>query len=390
MNRRNMFNPLERNCRSSLRSKTVSILLVSALLTLSFIPILGSALAQQQTGQIDVSVQGWDGKSTMTASLLDSKERYLENKTVNTASFSFNNVSLFAESHRIVLTYKGVPYIRDINATSKPQKQVNITVYELAKTDENISISFHHMALSKGENSINVTEYIEFVNLGDKVQNGTDLKIFMPQGFHNLVSSHSCCMTKTDFGFLFKIPQPVLPGETQVLDLAYEISPETDQHRFEERTFYDTGFVIVTLPSDGELKAVPNSNESIRAEGPLQLEDKRTFDVFSTERMYAGQGFAITLTGYKSTGINIVWIGTGILFSVIAGAVVYGFRGTKISTDKLQTESEALTTVLTALEKDFAEGKMEEEEYLRLKLKYKTRLKTVQSKLDEAARTKVK
>ncbi len=381
-----MSDSMERNCRSNTRSKTASILLVCVLI-LSFTSFLGAAFAQQ-TGQIDVSVQGYDGSSTMTASLLDAKGRYLENKTVNVASFSFTNVSL-TQPNTIILTYKEISYTTNVNVTKDTQQQVSIRVYERATSDENVTISFHHIAINKGDNSINVTEYIEFVNVGDKVQNGTDLKIYMPQGFKNLRSSHSCCMTKTDFGFFFKIPSPVLPGETQPLDLSYEISPDTDQYRFEERTYYDTGFVILTIPSSTDFKAVPNTNESLRSEGPVEIE-KQTFDAYSTDTVFAGQGFALTVTGYKSTGINVVWVGTGILFAMIFGAVVYGFRGTKISADKLETESEALTSVMAELEKDFAEGKVTEVEYLKLKLKYKTRLELVQSKLQEAARAKVK
>ena len=381
-----MLYPMERNCRSNIRSKTASILLI-CILVISFTSFLGAAFAQQ-TGQIDVSVQGYDGSSTMTASLLDAKDRYLENKTVTTASFSFTNVSI-TQPHSIILTYKGVPYTTNVNVTKDSRQQVNVRVYELATSDENVTISFHHIALSKGDNSVNVTEYIEYVNVGDKVQNGTDLKIFMPQGFTNLRSSHSCCMTKTDFGFFFKIPTPVLPGGTQPLDLSYEISPDTDQYRFEERMYYDTGFVILTIPSDTDFKAVPNSNESLRSEGPVEIQ-QQTYDAYSADSVFAGQGFALTVTGYKSTSINVVWAGTGILFAIIFGAVVYGFRGTKISADKLQTESEALTSVMAELEKDFAEGKVTEVEYLKLKLKYKTRLELVQSKLQEAARAKVK
>lgn len=381
-----MLYSMERSYKSNTRSKTVSILLI-CILVLSFTSLLGAAFAQQ-TGQIDVAVQGYDGSSVMTASLLDAKGRYLENKTVNAASFSFTNVSL-TQPNSIILTYQGVPYTTNVNVTKDSRRQVNVTVYELATSDANVTISFHHIALNKGDGSISVTEYIEFVNFGDKVQNGTDLKVYMPQGFKNLQSSHSCCMTKTDFGFFFKIPEPVLPGGTLALDLSYEISPDTDQYKFEERTYYDTGFVILTVPTDADLKVVPNSNESIRSEGSVEIE-KQTFDAYSADYVFAGQGFALTVTGYKAASINVVWAGTGILFAIIFGAVVYGFRGTKISADKLQTESEALTSVMAELETDFIEGKVTEVEYLKLKLKYKTRLELVQSKLQEAARAKVK
>ncbi|MCL4435883.1 MAG: hypothetical protein M1387_04100 [Thaumarchaeota archaeon] len=370
--------------KSNIRSKTAPILLISVLL-LSFTPLLEVAFAQQ-TGKIDVSVQGYDGSSAMTVSLLDSPAHYLENKTVNTASLSFNGVAL-GQPHIIILTYKGIPYTTNVNATKDAQQQVNIRVFERATTDENMMISFHHVALSKGDNGVNVTEYIEFVNVGDKVQNGTDLKVSMPQGFKNLRSSHSCCMTKADFGYFFKIPNPVLPNGSQVLDLEYEISPDADQYQFSKREYYDTGFVVITILSGSDFKAVPGSNQTLKSEGPVEIQNQR-YDAYSAESVFAGQGFAISLTGYRSSGLNMVWVGTGILFALIAGAVIYGFRGNKVSDEKLESEAEGLNTVLAELEKDYKDGKISEVDYLKLKLKYKSRLEKVEAKQQEVAKVK--
>ena len=376
---------VNQNCKSNIRSKTMSILLISVLI-LSFTPFLEVAFAQQ-TGKIDVSVQGYDGSSTMTASLLDATAHYLENKTVNTASFSFTGVVL-NQPHTIVLTYKDIPYTTQVNATQDPQQQVNIRVFERATSDENIMISFHHVAISKGDNSINVTEYIEYVNVGDKVQNGTELKVSMPAGFKNFRSSHSCCMTKADFGFFFTIPEPVFPNGTQVLDLEYEISPDSDQYELSKREYYDTGFAVVTVLAGNDFSAVPGSNRTLFSEGPVEIQGQ-TYDAYSAASVYAGEGFAISLTGYKSAaGINIVWVGTGILFALIAGAVVYGFRGNKVSVEKLESEAEALNTVMAELEKDYKEGKISEVDYLKLKLKYKSRLEKVESRLQEVAKVK--
>src|SRR3989304_1734305 len=337
---------VNQNCKSNIRSKTMSILLISVLI-LSFTPFLEVAFAQQ-TGKIDVSVQGYDGSSTMTASLLDATAHYLENKTVTPASFSFTGVVL-NQPHTIVLTYKDIPYTTQVNATQDPQQQVNIRVFERATSDENIMISFHHVAISKGDNSINVTEYIEYVNVGDKVQNGTELKVSKPEGFKNFRSSHSCCMTKADFGFFFTIPEPVFPNGTQVLDLEYEISPDSDQYELSKREYYDTGFAVVTVLAGNDFSAVPGSNRTLFSEGPVEIQGQ-TYDAYSAASVYAGEGFAISLTGYKSAaGINIVWVGTGILFALIAGAVVYGFRGNKVSVEKLESEAEALNTVMAEL-----------------------------------------
>lgn len=375
---------LYQSYRSIIRRKAASILLICVLLLTPFLGVVFAA----QTGQIDVTVQGYDGVSTMTASLLDSNGGYLENKTVNSASFFFTGVSL-DKLHSIILTYNGVPYTTQVNATKDSQKQVNIRVYELATSDEGIKIAFQHVALFKGEDSIVVSEYIQFLNIGDKVQNGTDLKIYMPQGYKNYKSSHSCCMTKTDFGFLFKIPSPVLPGEMQVFDLDYEISSDTDQYKFAKISFYDTDDVIVTIPTGTDFKAVPNSYEALASQGIVDI-DEKTYDSYSGQSIFAGEGYALAVTGYKSTSINVVWVGTGVLFAVIIGAAVYGFRGTRISAEKLGRESEALTSVIAELEKDFSEGTVKELDYLRLKVKYKGRLEKVQARIQEVAKAQVK
>ncbi len=376
---------VNRSYKSNIRSKTVSILLISGLI-LSFTPFLEVAFAQQ-TGKIDVSVQGYDGNSTMTVSLLDATAQYLENKTVNTNSFSFTGVAL-DQPHTIVLTYKGIPYFAEVNASQDLQQQVNIRVFEQATSDENMMISFHHVGITKGNNGLNVTEYIDYVNVGDKVQDGTDLKVSLPAGYKNLLSLQSPYLTKADFGVFFKLPRPVLPNGSQVLNLEYQITPDSDQYQFSKREYYDTGFTVVTVLASNDFKAVPGSNQTLKSEGQVAIQGQ-TYDAYSAQGVYAGEGFAISLTGYRSaTGINIVWVGTGILFALIAGAVVYGVRGNRVSDEKLESEAEALNTVMAELEKDFKEGKISEVDYLKLKLKYKSKLEKIESRLQEADKVK--
>lgn len=379
---------INHNLKVNLRSRADSIL-VFCILLLSFSLLFGMAFAQN-SGQIDVHITGYNSSSAITASLLDSNLHFLQNKTVNTPSFSFTGVPP-NQPYFIVLYYEGVPYYTQLNATQSLQQLVTIPVYEVTSADENIAIAFHHVAISKGTNNdLNVTEYIQFVNIGNKVQTGIDLKIAMPEGYKNLGSSYIQFLQQADFGYFFKVPNPLFPNGSQTVDLQYQISPSADQYQLAKREYYDTGFAVVTVLSGSDLKVVPNSNQSLASEGPITIQ-AQTYDAYSATNIYAGEGFAITLTGYKPTtaGVNIVWVGTGVLLAVIAGTVVYSFRRNKVSSEQLESESEALSTVMSELEKDFKDGKIEEVEYLKLKLKYKSRLEKVQDRLQQFDTAKV-
>ncbi len=353
-----------------------SILLISILTISMTSPFLGVVFARE-AGSANILVEGYDGKTVMQAALSDSKSKLLDNKTVASASFTYTNLTV-GEKYSLQLTYKSIPYTAEIDV-KQPTQDVAIKVYELTSDDEDIAIEFHHVSFSRGEDSLNVTEFIQFYNSGNKVHNGTDLKVAMPQGFKNFRSAHSCCVTKTDFGYFFKLPTPLKPNESQTIDLRYELTPDTDEYAFLKRAYYYTGVMIVTSKVD-DVKVV--SSENLQSEGPVDL-GYGTFDAYSYSNVYAGEGFSITITGYKSGGLTILYAGTGALLLLIIGAVIYGFKRSHVSLQQLQSAEEALNAVLAELEKDFSEGKIKEVDYLKLKLKYKARLEKISKHLQQ-------
>lgn len=359
------------------------VLLICTLLFSFTLQYSGVAFAQEK-GRVDVLVEGYDGSAVMSVHLIDSGFNFVENKTVDTATFSFTNLTL-NEQYLILLYYKEIPYTAEVKVNQTSQ-QVEIRVYEPTVSDEDIVVEFYHVALTRGEDALNVTEFIQFINLGDKVHDGTELKIAMPEGFKNFRSSHSCCVERTDFGFFFTIPEPIMPNETQTIDLRYQLTPDTDEYTFIKRAYYDTAIAIVTVSSD-DLEVV--STENLRSEGKIDIE-QQAFDAYSVPDVFAGQGFAITVTGYRTAGLNLLWVGTGVLVVLILGAVAYGLRGTRVSPERLKVEEEALTSVLEELERDFSGGKINEVEYLKLKLKYKTRLEKVKSRIKEYSGVKAR
>jgi hypothetical protein len=348
---------------------------------LYLLPSLGTAFAQE-TGAVDISIDGYDGISNISISLLDSNMRNIQNKTVKTDSISFVDVPL-NHMYQVLLHYKGVPYTVSVNATQS-QSPVHIQVYDPDVSDDNLIITFHHIAITRAVNSLNITEFIQFTNVGNKVKNGTEIKISMPSDFKNFRSSYSCCVQRTDFGFFFTLPAPLFPNGTQNFDILYEISSDSDQYEFSKRQYYDTAFAVLTVSAD-DLQVV--STDNLQSEGQIDI-NQRSFYAYSVPNVFAGDGFSVTVTGYGTTesGFNPVWMGTAVLMVVIVVAVVFGFRGKRVTPEKVHAEEDALKSVMAELEKDFTDGKIKEVDYLKMKLKYANRLEKLQLQIHESAK----
>jgi hypothetical protein len=371
--------------KNSISIRAVLILLIFILIFSFTALYLGSAFAQE-TGRIDVLVEGYDGSTAMTVLLFDSSFNILDNKTITAQSFSLENENItVGGEYLIVLNYKDIDYTAQLNV-NQPSQQVAMRVFEATSSDEDIIVEFHHVAISRGDNYLNITEFLQFTNFGNSVYDGTTIKIAMPEGFKNFQSAHSCCVERTDFGFFFEIPEPLMPNGTQTIDLKYRLDPDTAEYSLAKRAYYDTAIVIVTVSAD-DLNVL--STENLQSEGLIDI-NERMFDAYGIPSVFRGQGFSITVAGYRTAGLNPVWIGTGVLAVLIIGGVVYGFRGTRISIERLKSEEEALSSVLEELEKDFAEGKIKEVEYLKLKLKYTAQLEKIKSRVQEYSRVKVK
>jgi hypothetical protein len=374
-------------CVVKLSSKIISVIprnlvyvfLFSTLIYVLAASIFGAALAQE-TGSVNVSVNGYDGTSVLTATLVDSSSHdVLENKTVNAASFSFSNLVL-GKQYSIVVNYKGIDYTTPVTVNETSQK-IAVNVSDVTDSDEGIVISLYQMDVERGDNNnLNVTEYIEFRNNGSSVVNNTSLKIAMPAGYTNFIWDQSCCFAAADFGFFFTPAAPLMPNATKTINFAYTLQPNTDEYQFSKLFYYDTGDVFVLVNPDG-LQA--SNFKNLWEQGSVPDGDG-SLNVYGASSFYKGESVSIDVTGYKGgIGLNIVWVGTGVLAAVIVGAVVYSFRGNRVSVEKLKTEETALNSVLKQINKDYAAKKLSEVEYYKLRLKYKEKLERIRKRIRE-------
>ena len=352
--------------------------LIYTLVTLS----IGVALAQE-TGSVEVSVNGYDGRSVLTAALVDSNRSVLENKTVNSPSFSFSNLAV-GKQYTVILKYKGIDYTTPVVVVNQTSRKVAIKVSDVTNSDDNLMVSLYQMAIDRGVNYLNVTEYIRFTNNGSSVIDNASIKIAMPAGYRNFIWDQDCCFKAADFGFFFTPTEPLLPNATKSVNFAYRLEPTTDEYKLSKQFYYETGDVYVLMNPNDKLTVTDHKNLWEQGQVP---DNGGSLNVWGASSFYKGEDVSITITGYKGgSELNIVWIGTGVLAAVIVGAVVYGFKGNRGSVEKLESEEQALTSVLKQIDKDYAAKKMEEVEYYKLRLKYKERLDKVRRKIQQQPR----
>lgn len=366
--------------KSDIRHRLIFNLLVFSLLSsIAFAAIFGVAFAQE-TGSVDVLVEGYDGKATINVLLVDSSISILENITVNESIFHFENL-VIGEEYLIILKYNEVTYHGQILINSSTQS-LTIQVFDKTSSDSELIVQVHHIAINSGDNYLNVTEYVEYSNFGNTVINNTKITLELPDGFKNFIWNQDCCLETADFGLFFHLIEPMLPNETKSLNYKYRLDTTGNEYVFEKRIYYDTFIVILTVDPD-ELEVT--SWDNLQSEGLVDVGEKK-FDAYSVPNIFKGQEFSITLTGFTSSELgelNLLWIGTGILIILIIVGIIYGFKRSKVSIEQLKSEDEALDSVLSQLKKDFTSKKIEEVEYLKLQLKYKKQLEKVRNRIKE-------
>jgi len=339
-----------------------------------------SAFAQE-TGRIDVIVNGHDGQSKMNTLLINSSNVIVENVTSNNPLFIFENLSL-GNQYLILLNYKGVDYPVIILA-NQTKYETEIHVFEPTNSDENVSIDFHHISITIGENYLNVTELLQFRNFGDTVINNPDIKIEIPNNFMNFIWDQDCCLEPSDFGIFFSPIEPLMPNGSKTINFEYRLEPSSNEYSFEKRQYYDTSVVIITM--DPEIGVLSSNN--LNSEGLIEI-NGNLVAAYTSINIFTGNGFSITVSGYKGSEINLLWIGTGVLVVLGASGVIITLIRSRKSLDQLKSKEAALSSELEKIEKDFTNGNIIEVEYLQLKLKNKTELEEVQSSIQEQERVK--
>ena len=355
------------------KNSALCFLILTYLLLLAY--YIPQITAEESSGELIVVVRGYDEKTPMQVSLLDENLNYLKNLTITASSFNFKNLQL-GKTYYVLINYKGI-YYHNFILMQRPRENLIFQVYDITDSDESIVVDFHHIIIQYDGASINVAEVMQFRNIGDYVYNGS-LKISMPRGFSEFNSQHACCLTETPYGFDFIVPQPLKPGEQQLLDLTYKIATQQGELTFTKQLFYNTTYVLVAVEKD----AISVKTTTRLEPGETVQLDNKMFTTFILLNGSREEELNLVLSPAFFASVNWLWTGTGVMVAIIVGVVVYGLRGSRGSVEELIAKKEATLAVLQQIEKDYQDGAISELEYLKSKVRYKERLARIEKRLE--------
>lgn len=346
------------------RMRTILIVFFSIILmTVSPAFVLGD----EGIGKIIVNVHGYDGSSPLKTSLLDA-HRYIENKTLSSDRFSFENVTI-GQEYFVSIVYKGVSYVKNVVMNSTVT-EVNFTVFNVTKDDADIIIPIHKMLFVFQDNVINVMEVVFYENKGDKVFNGT-IDAPLPIGYSELQTSiMECCVRQERDRFtIIDLMEPLKPNGTYPVQYSYKLSPKESEYTYAQMFPYPTSSLIV-LVEKGQIRLVNFNNleggETFDAEG-------KQYELLSASNLTKDKAISLTFEGFPQgiTGMTAVWVGMGLMSSLIILVGLWSFMRKGESLDDLRAKKGALFATLERLEKDLAERRIEKHEYEKLWNKYK-------------------
>ncbi len=352
----------------------ITVLLL-ALITISTVFVRGG-----DTSKIVINIKGFKEGSRVVANLLSSEQGLLENKTVYSDAFSFENVTVGKE-YFVLILYNGVTYGKHLLMNNTVER-VEFTVFEVTSDDADVTLSFHKVVLGVKGSALNMVEVLIYKNNGAQVYNGT-LHVALPPTYENLNTSiMGCCIEKTIEGFtVTNLMEVVKPNDLYQVTVSYTIHPTTGEYVFIKKTAYPTStfMILVEKVENTQLKDVSGlvSGSTIDFEG-------KNYNLFTASNLQAAEAISFTLSGFTATAdLTTMWIGASLIAAVVAalGFITVRFRGQ--STENLLAKKDAVFSVLDRLERDLKEGKIGEEEYEELRTKYKEEGAKILKEIDE-------
>jgi uncharacterized membrane protein len=278
----------------------------------------------------------------------------------------------------VAIVYKKVPYVKSISV-SDPITTVNFTVYDVVKGDSTISIPVHHIIIAPQGSYIQVMEVVFFKNIGDKVViNGTEIKMFLPEEYIKFNSDvMSCCLENTDWGFIFKLMDNLLPGEAYRITYTYEIPVSSDDYYFEIPVSYFTEYVLIAIKEGYEINELLN----LVYKGQISVEDGN-YVLYEGYNITKDMKVGLLI---KGVGGGNIWVLSVIILVTSVSIVTLSFWSVfkrKPSLEELEKEKDELMGIMGELENKFKNGELDEEEYLRLRIKYKRKIIKLMKKID--------
>ncbi len=385
------------------------------LLLIAFLLISHPALAADAGGNGTISgslVNQTSGTTSSVAAQTVTLNTYQGNnktdsKTVKTddaGKYVFNGLSTdAANTYEVDVTYQGADYYSDPIqfAAGETTKSADIAVYDTTTSDDALSIMLAHAVVLKNGSGLLVSEYYYFANTSDRAFIGKPgssgknetVKFSIPPGATDFQIAYG--LTDSELiknGNNFTDTVAVTPAGREI-SFIYTIPLTSDKQSLTWNFNYDlTRFDL--LATDPSIKI---SGSGLTQQQPISINGKNYQD-YSSEGLSRGGTLSADLsnlsaTGSSSTtGMNWVWLALIPVVLIIGGVGFVFLRRRKSqpvpasfeATDSVDIK-EKLLAEIAELDDNFENGKIEENEYSRLRSEKKRKLVTLMKIQEEEA-----
>jgi hypothetical protein len=335
--------------------------------------------------------------------------------------FSFGGLDTDKTINYAVFTlFQGAQYYTDlIDLSTKPEQQINLTVYDATTSTTNIAIVQANILVDKVDAQkglITISENFFFENLGTSAYVGSlqangskpnALRFSLPHGARNLLLSsgfNGYQAIQVDTGFASNAALP--PGTSQFA-FSFQVPYTTSSYDFGYSIIYPTVDLSLLVPLD------IHANSSGLGSRGLVNANQHTYQQFKAQKLLAGAEIHVQFSGLpvpktaaspSPLNQNTLWIIVAILLMLAIVSVTWyvyrlsrrqaltkqkrasrssdGARGRASSKQQAadsQDQKEALLQELLDLDTSYEAGKIKKAEYQERRAKTKARLRGIMS-----------
>ena len=374
---------------------TKYIILLITLISL-FLPVAAFA-AEAETGTIEGRIVNRTEGGSGTAELDITLQTYqgdIEISSITTRAdvegyFVFENLITEAgNDYQVKVDFQGAEYNSEwlYFNEGETSKSIQITVFDSTTSDEVIKVAMAHTIIYTGQDgSFEVKDYFLFVNESDLTYIGLpagadeearETLIFsLPEGATQLqptIGLMECCLTGTEGGFVYSMP--ILPGSGEVA-YSYMINNDSGAYTFYQVVNYPIARYDLLL--QGENIKVKDT-QLVEGE-PMDI-NGALFAHFSGEDFTPGNIITAQLSNLVDTSSQRItmWTGIGLGLFAIGFIGIYWRRKWRLQPVSTKArpdhEQERLLLELVGLDDDFADGKIAEDDYRKLRAEKKAEI----------------
>lgn len=363
--------------RGNLGLRRCGLAIVLVLLAILYYPYGFGQGDSGQSYRIDIYIDGYDGVSPVIVNVFDENLSLIFNETFSSDFIEF----MLNESgdYYVAVIYKKVPYVRQVSISSG-LATINFTVYDVINDDSTINVPVHHIILYPEGSSIKVMGVFFVRNNGDHVViNGTRIRVYLPKDYIKLSSDvMSCCIEQVEEGFIFNLMTNLLPNQVYRVTYSYELPVTSQDYYFEIPTSYYTEYIMVAVKEGYEIGNPLN----LVYKGQIDVEEGK-FRIYEGYNLSAGAKVGLLI---KGVGGGNVWVLSALVVGtsgfIIALTLWSAFKR-KPSLEELERQKEELLAVMEDIENRFKGGELDEEEYLRLRIRYKKKIIRLMKRIDK-------